>query len=261
MGSRLRKLGRIKLEQPYPYAAIWGVVDDPGQTFGTDYLQQRYDGARIMIGMLPIGTEPGGAMPKAAFFWSLPPGGYETWLQAGLAPWKDRVLAYWPELMPFMAQFTGTDALTFARYGDIVMKRWDEDRLVFIGDAAHNTSPQLGQGANLALADALVLSTVLKQHETINAALRDYTSTRKRHIAFYQLASRWLTPFFQSDSNLAAWIRDASFGLLCKTPYLKTEMLKTLAGTKTGLFTEMNPGAWHPNYDLVANNSDSDKPL
>jgi salicylate hydroxylase len=59
-----------------------------------------------------------------------------------------------------------------------------------------------------------------------------------------------LTPFFQSDSKVAAFVRDKSFGLLCKTPYVKTQMLRTLAGVKTGLFSHLNPGQWHHRYEL-----------
>jgi len=250
MRSPLRKYGQIKLDKPYPYGAGWGVLKDEGQKFGTDYLQQRYDGAHIMIGMLAIGSEPHCDKEKCTFFWSLPPGGYEAWLEAGLDQWKERVVGYWPELEPLLRQFKSPDDLTFAQYSDIIMKRWHEDRLVLIGDAAHNTSPQLGQGANLGLADALVLSSILKESTDVNEALASYTKARKNHIYFYQIASRWLTPFFQSHNKLAGTVRDMSFGLLCKTPYVKTEMLRTLAGIKNGLFTHMNPGDWNKKYDL-----------
>ena len=253
MRSPLRKHGQTKLDKPYPYGAIWGVVNDPKQQFGKDYLQQRYDGAHIMIGMLAIGKEPHCDIEKAAFFWSLPPGGYQTWLEAGLDPWKERVIDYWPEIEPFLTQFTQQEDLAFAQYSDIIMERWNEDRLVFIGDAAHNTSPQLGQGANLGLADALVLASSLRNHLNVNEALGAYNKARKNHIYFYQITSRWLTPFFQSHNKLAGFVRDMSFGLLCKTPYVKTEMLRTLAGIKTGLFSHMNPGDWHPKYDLKKN--------
>ena len=260
MRSPLRKKGMVKLDVPYPYGAVWGVVDDPEQSFGRDYLSQRYDGAHIMIGMMAIGKEPNCNVDKCAFFWSLPPGGYEAWLRDGLEPWKERVLDYWPELEIFLRQFQSTDDLTFASYSDIIMKGWNAERLAFIGDAAHNTSPQLGQGANLALADALVLSQMIKEYDDINDALAAYTKARKSHIYFYQIASRWLTPFFQSHNKLAGWTRDMTFGLLCKTPYVKTEMLRTLAGIKTGLFTHMNPGIWHKDYDLrkVASNATMD---
>ena len=130
------------------------------------------------------------------------------------------------------------------------MRRWHDDRIVFIGDAAHCTSPQLGQGANLGLVDALTLAACLKETPGLGEALARYTRTRKKHTEFYQQASRWLTPFFQSDSAAGAWLRDKTFGLLCKTPYLRTEMLRTLAGLKTGFFTHLNPGIWHENYDF-----------
>lgn len=250
MRSPLRKYGQVKLNKPYPYGAIWGVLDDPDQAFGKDYLQQRYDGAHIMVGMLAIGCSPDSNIKKCTFFWSLPPGGYEDWLAQGLHAWKKTVIGYWPELEPFMPQFKTTDNLTFAQYSDIIMKKWHEDRLVFIGDAAHNTSPQLGQGANLGLVDAFVLSRVLGEQRDINDALAHYTKLRKSHVRFYQVTSRWLTPFFQSHHKMAGIIRDTSFGLLCKTPYVKTEMLRTLAGIKTGLFTHMNPGKLHERYDL-----------
>lgn len=257
MRSPLRKHGKIRLNKPYPYGAIWGVLDDPDQNFGTDYLQQRYDGAHIMVGMLAIGRTPESQIPKCTFFWSLPPGGYEKWLNEGMEPWKKTVIGYWPELAPFMDQFKSTNDLTHAQYSDIIMKQWHEDRLVFIGDAAHNTSPQLGQGANLGLADAHVLSKIISKNNDINTALNAYSAARKNHILFYQMASRWLTPFFQSHSKMAGWLRDTTFGMLCKTPYVKTEMLRTLAGIKTGLFTHMNPGDWHPNYDLNQPSTDN----
>ena len=136
------------------------------------------------------------------------------------------------------------------RFHDTIMKNWDYDHLVFIGDSAHCTSPQLGQGANLGLIDALTLSACLNDESNINNALHLYNRSRKNHVIFYQLASRLLTPFFQSDSKAAAWVRNKSFGTLCKTPYIKTQMLRTLAGLKTGLFTHLNPGKWDKKYDL-----------
>ncbi len=52
----------------------------------------------------------------------------------------------------------------------------------------------------------------------------------------YQFLSRWLTPLFQSDSRVAAGLRDALFGPLGRAPIARGEMLKVLAGTKRGWF-------------------------
>lgn len=245
-----RQNSHLKYNKPYPYGAVWGVCEDPGQAFGQDYLRQRYDGAGVMIGALAIGKRPLDSMDTLAFFWSLPASSYSAWRETGLDPWKERVLGYWPELAPFLAQFKSTDDLTFAQYSDTIMKKWHDDRLVFIGDAAHCTSPQLGQGANLGLIDALTLAACLRTPGELNDGLIRYNKMRHSHTNFYQLASRWLTPFFQSDSKAAAWLRDRTFGLFCKTPYVRTEMLRTLAGIKTGLFTHLDPGAWHEDYGL-----------
>ena len=246
--SDLRQHGRTKFSRPYPYSALWGVVDDPGQAFGGNCLQQRYQGAQIMIGLLPVGKDPRDGTDKCAFFWSLRSHDYQSWRDTGLPVWKEQVRHCWPEIEPMLSQFEHADNLTFATYSDTVMQSWHEDRLVFIGDAAHSTSPQLGQGANLALADALVLSAELIRHESVNEALAAYSITRKRHLRFYQTASRWLTPFFQSDSKAAGWIRDISFGWLGKAPYLRMEMLRTLAGIKDGLFSRIDLGRWHSRY-------------
>ena len=57
-----------------------------------------------------------------------------------------------------LAQITDIGQLTWARYHDVVMPRYHTQRSVVIGDAAHATSPQLGQGTNMALLDALALA-------------------------------------------------------------------------------------------------------
>ena len=251
MKSPLReKHGKVCYNKPYPYGAVWGVLEDKNQEFCTDYLQQRYAGAGVMIGMLAIGKRPIDHKQTAAFFWSLPAASYPQWKEDGLEPWKDRVTVYWPDLEPYLHQFKSADDLTFSQYNDTIMKYWHYDHLVFIGDSAHCTSPQLGQGANLGLIDALTLSACLKDVNDINEALHLFTKSRKSHVVFYQLASRLLTPFFQSDSKAAAWVRDKTFGTLCKTPYVKTQMLRTLSGIKTGPLTHLNPGKWHKKYDL-----------
>jgi len=242
--------GQMKYNRPYPYGAVWGVCLDPDQSFGQDVLQQRYDGAGVMIGALPIGKRPGDGRETLAFFWSLPVAHYGTWREAGLDVWRDKVLAYWPEMASLVAQFTNIDDLTFARYNDVMMRQWHGDHLVFIGDAAHCTSPQLGQGANLGLMDAMTLAAVLREQKNIPDALAAYAAARKSQIKFYQVASRWLTPFFQSDNQAAAWLRDMAFSTMCKTPYVRTQMMRTLGGIKTGVFTHMNPGQIHKDYDV-----------
>ena len=140
--------------------------------------------------------------------------------------------------------------MTFASYADMQWVGAGDHACVFIGDAGRGLSPQLGQGANLALIDAATPPTASRQTTSIEAALGLYTTARRRHGRFYALASRWLTPFFQSDSRWAARLRDVAFPLMGQVPYLRHQMARTLSGMKTGLFTHVDPGIWHPDYAL-----------
>ncbi|MEO8904497.1 MAG: FAD-dependent monooxygenase [Polyangiaceae bacterium] len=51
-------------------------------------------------------------------------------------------------------------------------------RLVLIGDAAHPTTPNLGQGANMAIDDAIVLARSLRAEATVSGALERYQRER-----------------------------------------------------------------------------------
>jgi 2-polyprenyl-6-methoxyphenol hydroxylase-like FAD-dependent oxidoreductase len=116
------------------------------------------------------------------------------------------------------------------------MRRWHGEGLVHMGDAAHATSPQLGQGANLALVDAMVLSDCLAETRSLAEALPEYSRRRRRHLGFYQFASRWLTPFFQGSSGLLGIARDAFMPIVGRLPPVHRLMVRSMTGTLTGLF-------------------------
>ncbi len=233
----------IKRNRVYPYGAIWGVCRDQTGAFASDTLTQRYQSARHMIGVLPVGRIGGDACNSVAFFWSMPVADYPAWKNKPLAEWGAEVVGLWPETSVLLDQIESHDDLTFSTYSDIVLKRPYAERIAFIGDAAHCTSPQLGQGANLALLDAMVLANCLRCGD-ITQALRDYARARRRHVGFYQMASRWLTPFFQSNGRIMPAIRDHGFALSARIPYFRTQMLQTLAGLKTGLLTHRSAESW-----------------
>ncbi|HWB44278.1 MAG TPA: NAD(P)/FAD-dependent oxidoreductase [Hyphomicrobiaceae bacterium] len=251
MRSPLRaKESRVRLDRPYPYGAVWGILEQPADWFAPGWLMQVYDGCGLMIGVLPVGRRPGDERPLVALFWSLRVKDYPTWRSTGVAAWKAQVSEAWPQAASVVAQVRTHDDMTFASYADIVVRPCFAERLVFIGDAGRATSPQLGQGANLALIDAATLAASLRETPSVAAALAAYAARRRAHTRFYSVASRTLTPFFQSDSKLAGAVRDATFPLFAYVPYLRREMVRTLSGMKTGLFSSLDPGIWHARYAL-----------
>ncbi len=239
-------LATVQRDRPYPFGALWGLVDLAGSGFAPDVLDQRYQAARHMIGVLPVG---GG---RAALFWSEPTASLAAWPQYDLAAWRDQVCRLWPETAPLVAQITDPQQLAPARYRDIVLTRPMAGRLLLIGDAAHCTSPQLGQGANLALLDALTLALCLIDGRPLPHALQQYQRARQGQQRFYQWSSRWLTPFFQSDAKLLPWLRYPFCALPCWFPLTQWIGAQVLAGVKTGFFTRFDPGAWAPAYGLRA---------
>ena len=244
-----KKYANIRLDKPYPYGAIWSIVK-LSDTFRTDTLDQRYKNARHIIGVLPVGKLGGDACTSAAFFWSMRVKDYPKWREQEFSKWQDYVVSLWPETESLVSQFKTHDDLTMATYSDVILNSYNSGCLAFIGDSAHCTSPQLGQGANLALMDAMVLSDNINSSDSIEDALNTYSHKRKRHLRFYQMASRALTPFFQSDSLLFAKLRLLTCGMSCKIPFTQKIAAHVLTGTKTGLFTTLNPGDWAKDYDL-----------
>jgi salicylate hydroxylase len=203
--------------RPLAYGALWTTLDWV-RGFDSHALEQRYRRAERMVGVLPIGRLPDRPGDKAAFFWSLRGDALPGWHAAGLDAWKAEALALWPETAPLLDQIGSADALTFARYCHHTLKRPATADLVHIGDAWHATSPQLGQGANMALLDSAALSAALDTEEHLADALARYSALRRFHVRLYQKLSRLLTPVYQSDGRLLPLLRDRLAGPLSRVP-------------------------------------------
>ena len=63
---------------------------------------------------------------------------------------------------------------------EVVLDSWVHGQVVLVGDAAHATSPNMAQGAAMALEDALVLAQCLAEIAPIPRALAAFESRRRR---------------------------------------------------------------------------------
>jgi salicylate hydroxylase len=123
------------------------------------------------------------------------------------------------------------DDLSFARYRHRTLRRPYAERLAFVGDSFHITSPQLGQGANMALLDAAALAVAIAGSDDLDAALVRYGAMRRAHVGFYQAASFLLTPLYQSGNRLLPVLRDLATAGFGRLPPVERMLAKLLAGT------------------------------
>lgn len=234
-------------DRHYPWGALWVVADDRG--FAAEQrIWQIVDGCHTLLGFLPTGMGPGRPLAGGradvgvvSMFWSIRADRVEAWRAAGLANWRDRVLRLEPRAESILDTVEDIERVVFTRYRDVTMYPWHGDRIVFIGDAAHAMSPQLGQGANLALVDAVALADALAAHEDVKHALAAYSAARRRHLAFYQFMTRMLTPLFQGDSRMLGWLRDRLFPTSRWLRFVRYRMTRAMVGIDRGLLRRPFP--------------------
>ncbi|MEO1240482.1 MAG: NAD(P)/FAD-dependent oxidoreductase [Pseudomonadota bacterium] len=225
------------------YGALWANLPWPDNGFDEHALEQRYKAARRMAGVLPIGRLAGDPAPLTAFFWSLRHDHYNDWRRNGLDVWKEEALALWPETKPFLDAIHDMEQLIFARYAHHTMKNPVRRNLVHIGDSYHAASPQLGQGANMAMLDAYALAQAISEQPDTPDALASYSAKRSGHIRLYQAISWLFTPVYQSDSKVLPWLRDVIAAPLSRIPPAPYLLASMVAGTLGGPLAKLKLSA------------------
>jgi 2-polyprenyl-6-methoxyphenol hydroxylase-like FAD-dependent oxidoreductase len=155
--------------------------------------------ARTMYWTAKI-TAPPGAWPDKD-----PAAALRT-LAGKLAAWHEPIVRLIAEASP--SHVTVTDI-----YDRDPVPRWVAGRVVLLGDAAHPMVPALGQGANMALEDAVVLADALDGREGPGAALLSYQRQRIARTARVVLLSRRQGAVDQGASRLRSLTRNAAVRL------------------------------------------------
>lgn len=89
---------------------------------------------------------------------------------------------------------------------------WGKGRVLLLGDAAHGMTPNLGQGAAMAIEDALGLAVVLA--DGAEGALERYVELRHQRVRQVQLDSRRIGAIAHWQSPAARGLRDAVMRLV-----------------------------------------------
>lgn len=93
---------------------------------------------------------------------------------------------------------------------------WSKGRVGIIGDAAHPTTPNLGQGGCMAIEDAVVLARHFATDSDPARALEAFTAERYKRTAAIVNESWKFGRLAQKQGALACWFRDLAIGLAAK---------------------------------------------
>ncbi|MBN7819544.1 FAD-dependent monooxygenase [Bowmanella yangjiangensis] len=115
-------------------------------------------------------------------------------------------------------------------------RRWLDERLVLVGDAAHTIHPLAGQGANLGLMDAAALAERLLKLKSDNkdigllANLRPYERWRKAEAVRMLAAMGGFKTLFSGAHPLKKLMRGAGMSAINHLPLLKQQAMAMAAG-------------------------------
>ncbi len=121
---------------------------------------------------------------------------------------------HWPDPVPRLLAAVPPDAvLRHDIYELPDLPAFVGGRIALLGDAAHAMTPNLGQGANQALEDAITLAAVLDGHD-VAAALRRYDSLRRPRTRALAHRSRLIGSVAQWSWPPAVLARDTGLWLM-----------------------------------------------
>ena len=230
----------IKHMAQQKHGAMWAKVDDPEDKY-KDWINHTYHKTAEMLGTMPIGYETNEKIgnSKVNFFYGMPTSYLDDWRPELFDSWKERMLVKGGTYSDIIERIRSFEEIAVAPFQSVRIHPMHQDRVVFIGDAAHASGPHLSSGTNLALMDAYVLSEQISETPDLELAVKKYSNQRHRQIRYYHIMSRLITPLFQSNSNFSWW-RNNMLQLLSQLPISSTIVYNTMAVIKSGVFSKID---------------------
>ena len=135
--------------------------------------------------------------------------------------------ALYPEIIPDLIQRTPASALIWNDIQDLpALKNFAYDNILLIGDAAHATTPNMGQGACQAIEDAVVLGQELSRHTDPWVAFQHFQERRIRRTQNIVRKSRLLGQIAQAENKMVVAVRNRLLRLT--PPSVNRRQLKEL---------------------------------
>ena len=103
---------------------------------------------------------------------------------------RERFAHFGPIVHEYLAAVESDDRIHCSAIEWLTQETWRGGRVVLIGDAAHASSPMMGQGGSLAVEDAWVLAEALHSADSVERALDDYVVRRSPRVQWVRQQSQ-----------------------------------------------------------------------
>lgn len=110
-------------------------------------------------------------------------------LEGRLDRLRNRFAKFGLRVQEYLGSLERDDQVICSAMEWIELKKWHIGRVVLVGDAAHASSPMMGQGGCMAMEDACVLAEELRASATVESALASYVDRRKPRVEWVQRQS------------------------------------------------------------------------
>jgi FAD-dependent urate hydroxylase len=107
-------------------------------------------------------------------------------LEGRLKRLRNRFATFGERVQQYLASVERDDQVICSAMEWMECKEWHSGRVVLVGDAAHASSPMMGQGGCMAMEDACTLAAELCAASTVEHALASYVSRRKPRVEWVQ---------------------------------------------------------------------------
>lgn len=132
-----------------------------------------------------------------------------------VSAFRARFASFGGRVPDILAQVHHPDDLLHNDIEEVRTATWQHGPIVLVGDAAHASTPNLGQGAAMAIEDVVVLAEILGTGQPVRDALAAWQTRRERRARFVQDQSRRIGRVGQWENPVAVAIRN---GLARLTP-------------------------------------------
>jgi 2-polyprenyl-6-methoxyphenol hydroxylase-like FAD-dependent oxidoreductase len=133
--------------------------------------------------------------------------------------WPERILSLFRDDMPLISELiraTESAIIGYPFYDIPTQPLWHKGQVVLVGDAIHAVSASAGQGASLAIEDAIVLAKCLRDREDPALAFATYEHLRRARDERMVQYGRSVSHTKVMTHPLQVWFRDLSMPLIFK---------------------------------------------